>query len=399
VACRFVAAAGPGGFGFLHSRPMSFVDQFKQAWRHQRVLMKHRPDPLHIRALIFLTWAVGMGLLFAVVDGLKDGDLLTRHWWLAQVPGHVLVGLCISLSFFGCFRSFERLASQRTLDTIMGWRDWRSATFFSSFSIGCSLLGLLPGLWLVDLIWVQHGLPDLVGNPVFWREFLMVSVVISIISGLIYRARWKRELLQARATEAQFKLLQGQIEPHFLFNTLANVQSLIDFDPDKAKLMLERFTDYLRASLQQLRRDETSVAQEFGLLEAYLGLMQIRMGGRLQFRFEAGPGTEAAALPPLLVQPLVENAIHHGLEPKIEGGELLVSARREGADLVIEVADSGQGLNGPKRPGRKGNGIAVENIRSRLQGRWGPRASLGLADRPGGGTCATLRLPFTTLQA
>lgn len=194
--------------------------------------------------------------------------------------------------------------------------------------------------------------------------------------------------------------MQAQVEPHFLFNTLANVQSLIDFDPERAKQMLERFTDYLRASLGQLRGDSTTLAQEFGMLGAYLALMQLRMGERLKVELSLPAELGAIALPPLLAQPLVENAIHHGLEPKIAGGTVAVSARRVDGRLWIEVADDGQGLDG-QRPGgqrRSGNGVALDNIRARLAARFGPGASLDLLPRDGGGTLARIQIPATALS-
>jgi len=371
---------------------MTFTEEFAQALRHQRMLMKHRPDRWRFRLLIYGLWTLGFGTFFAVMAGLQRGNLGAPAWWREQVPGNLLVSACVMVCFFLGFRGFERLAPQRWLDTVTGWRDWRSTLFFSGSSIVCALVGVIIGLWFVDRIWSGQNLSQLLGNLGFWRQFLIVSAVISIALGWRYRARWKQEALQARVTEAQLKLLQGQIEPHFLFNTLANVQSLIDFDPERAKLMLERFTDYLRASLGQLRGDSTTLAQEFAMLEAYLGLMQLRMGERLKVELSLPADLGAVALPPLLAQPLVENAIHHGLEPKIAGGTVAVSAKRVEGRLWIEVADDGQGLDAPKRRG--GNGVAVDNIRERLKARFGPSATLELLPRDGGGTLARIQLPL-----
>ncbi|MBI3349258.1 MAG: sensor histidine kinase [Burkholderiales bacterium] len=370
---------------------MTFTEEFTQALRHQRVLMKHRPDRLRVRALIYLLWMLGFGAAFAVLAGLQRGDLGSAAWWRTQVPGNLLVSGCVMVCFFAVYRSFEKLAPQRWLDTIMGWHDWRSGLFFSATSIGCALVGVIIGLWFVDRIWALQNLPDVLRNLGFWRQFLLISAVISVVLSWRYRARWKQERLQARVTEAQLRLLQGQIEPHFLFNTLANVQSLIDFDPGLAKLMLERFTDYLRASLGQLRGDSTTLAQEFAMLEAYLSLMQLRMGERLRVRLDLPAELGGFELPPLLVQPLVENAIHHGLEPKIAGGEVVVSARRKAGMLYIAVEDDGQGMNAPRRRG--GNGVALDNIRARLTARWGVGATLALLPREGGGTRACIHIP------
>ncbi len=371
---------------------MTFAEEFAQGLRQHRTLVKHRNERLRVRLLIYLTWLVGFGLFFATVSGLQSGRIGTAPWWMNDLPGHMVVSFFVTLCFFIGFRGFERLAPQRWLDIITGWRDWRSGLFFSMLSISCSLVGLLIGLAAVDRIWRVGQLERLLAQPGFWTQFLLISALISFFIGMRYRARWKQEMLQARVTEAQLKLLQGQIEPHFLFNTLANVQSLIDFDPERAKLMLERFTDYLRASLGQLRGDSTTLAQEFAMLEAYLGLMQLRMGERLKLELSLPPELGAIELPPLLAQPLVENAIHHGLEPQIAGGTVAVSARRVDGRLCIEVADDGQGLDGPKRRG--GNGVALGNIRARLAARFGPGASLELLPRDGGGTLARIQIPL-----
>lgn len=371
---------------------MSFVAEFAQAWRHQRVLMKHRPDRLRVRLLIYLLWLLGFGLLFAVIHGLQLGRLGTAHWWRKDVPGHLLVSACVTACFFLGFRGFEKLAPQRWLDTVTAWRDWRAGMFYVGASMVCSAVGVVIGLSAVDLVWSMPGWYRAVAQPGFWAQFMGITLLVSFFIGLRYRARWKHEALQARINEAQLRLLQGQIEPHFLFNTLANVQSLIDFDPERAKRMLERFTDYLRASLGQLRGEATTLAQEFALLEAYLALMQLRMGERLRVRLALPAELGSVALPPLLVQPLVENAIHHGLEPQIAGGEVAVTARRDAGRLILDVEDDGQGLDGPRR--RPGNGVALANIRARLAARWGPSATLTLQPRAGGGTLARISIPM-----
>jgi sensor histidine kinase YesM len=127
--------------------------------------------------------------------------------------------------------------------------------------------------------------------------------------------------------------------------------------------------------------------------------MQLRMGERLRVRLALPTELAGFELPPLLIQPLVENAIHHGLEPKVGGGEIVVSARREARALVIDVEDDGQGLDGQRSGGqrRSGNGVALGNIRARLNARWGPTATLELLPRDGGGTLARIHIPSTTL--
>jgi hypothetical protein len=374
---------------------MTFSEEFAQALRNQRLLIKHRTDRWQFRVMIYLTWTLGFGSFFALVAGLQMRNLGSQRWWTEQVPSNMVVSLCVAGSFFVGYRAFERFAPQRWLDAIMGWRDWRSALFFSGTSIGLALIGVIVGMFAIDAIWgIDRPLLKLLSSGVFWRQFFLISAFISVVLTWRYRARWKQEMLQARVTEAQLKLLQGQIEPHFLFNTLANVQSLIDFDPERAKLMLERFTDYLRASLTQLRGDTTTLANEFAMLDAYLALMQLRMGERLRVTLDLPAELRGVELPPLLAQPLVENAIHHGLEPTIAGGTVSVTARSVDGRLLIEVADDGQGLDGPRR--RSGNGLALGNIRARLQARYGSSASLELLPRDGGGTRALIQFPLTS---
>ncbi|MEO3693142.1 sensor histidine kinase [Roseateles paludis] len=380
---------------------MSRFAVFRQALRNQGRLTKHRTDPAWARVAVYLLWLTGFTLVFAVSEGLKHKRLGQELWWTLDLPSHLVLAACITSTFFAAFRSFELGVPARWIDTIMAWRDWRTGLFFSSFSVACSAVGMLIGLRAVDLIWNQQNLPTVTSNGTFWGSFLGVAIIITALAGLLYRARWRREALQARATEAQLKLLQAQIEPHFLFNTLANVQSLIDHDPATAKLMLERFTDYLRASLQQLRHEASTLAQELTMAEAYLSLMQIRMQDRLRFRIECEPDLASQPLPPLLIQPLIENAIHHGLEPQIKGGELVVKAWRAGGELVIDVLDDGRGLDAATRSRRRGNGVALANIRERLQNRWGPQASLVLSqrfpDHTPAGTCARLRVPLSPI--
>ena len=378
---------------------MNLKEQFRQAYRNQRGLKKHRSEPLWIRLVLAQGWTLVFCIGFLLLNASLTSRPLNAAWWARMVPAHILVSVCVMLSFFSLYRGFEKLAPERWLHNIMTWHDWRSTVFFGCYSTICVLIGVGVGNAIMDVIWNGNSMLRLITNPAFWIQFAIVSVVVSVVIGLSYRVRWRREQMQARMTEAQLRLLQGQIEPHFLFNTLANVQSLIDFDPERAKLMLERFTDYLRASLGQLRGDATTLSREFAMLEAYLGLMQLRMGERLRVRLSLPAELADYPVPPLLVQPLVENAIHHGLEPRIEGGEVVVSARVEGGRVCIDVADDGQGLDGPRRPGHRSNGVALANLRERLAARWGDQGMLELRRREGGGTLARLTLPLTTYPA
>ncbi|MBL8346117.1 MAG: histidine kinase [Rubrivivax sp.] len=272
---------------------------------------------------------------------------------------------------------------------VCGWRSWQRTLFFTGVPLLGVALGWPVGVWLAGAdmnVWIGSR----EGNNIIAGTVFM-SVMITFLLHHYFSAKAQKIEAEHRATEAQLRLLQAQIEPHFLFNTLANVHSLIDHDAAKAKAMLGAFTDYLRASLVGLRREEVTLADELALAEAYLRVQASRMEDRLNFRIEVDDTTRRATLLPLLLQPLVENAVHHGLEPKVEGGSIAVCARTEGNSVVVEVRDDGSGLGGPAR---KGAGMALANVRERLAARFGSAASLTVAAAQPG-TLATLRLPLS----
>ncbi|MEH6436166.1 sensor histidine kinase [Massilia sp. DD77] len=192
--------------------------------------------------------------------------------------------------------------------------------------------------------------------------------------------------------EARLRALQAQIEPHFLYNTLANVVSLIDSQPATARRMLERFIDYLRAGLAASRAEHATLGSELDLAGAYLDVLGVRLGGRLRWRIELDAGLRALPMTPMLLQPLVENAIMHGIEPKLEGGEIVLRARLDGAMLCVEVCDSGQGLR--TATPRPGGGVGLANLRERLRQLAG---QLQLLENPAGGVTARLLLPLSTV--
>jgi sensor histidine kinase YesM len=202
----------------------------------------------------------------------------------------------------------------------------------------------------------------------------------------------RAETIARQAMQAQLQLLQAQIEPHMLFNTLANLQGLIAIDPDRAVHMLDQLIQYLRATLTSSRAEATTLEHEFALIEAYLGLMSVRMGGRLAYRLDLPVALRAQQVPPMLLQPLVENAMIHGLEPSVDGGEITVVARRRDSALELTVRDTGLGLDAAAaKPGTR---LGVANTRERLQGLYGERARLDLLPAQPQGTVARLTLPL-----
>ena len=205
---------------------------------------------------------------------------------------------------------------------------------------------------------------------------------------------WTRERLaqsERVGAEARLKLLQAQIEPHFLFNTLANLRVLIGLDPERAQVMLGHLDGYLRATLASTRNDKCTLAEEFALLRGYLEIIAIRMGPRLAYSLDLPPALAAAKLPPMLLQPLVENAIKHGLEPSVDGGKLRVSANAEGKQLVLVVDDNGLGFGAAST---SGTGVGLLHVKERLAAVYGNAASAEIAEAGGGGVRITLRLPW-----
>ncbi len=240
----------------------------------------------------------------------------------------------------------------------------------------------------------------------FTPQQVTTSFIISLCISLVLAAIWRRRLdelaaqmalaeergrveaAERTAVQANLRALQAQIEPHFLFNTLANVVGLIHPQPDTAKLMLEKFISYLRASLAATREQETSLGTEFQLMANYLAILQIRMGDRLQVDIDLPGDLATLHMPSMLLQPLLENAIKHGLEPKIEGGKVALQARREGDSLRIIVSDTGLGFNGATSPG-----IGLRNVRERLDKLFGGKASLTIEENDSGGTRVVLVIP------
>jgi LytS/YehU family sensor histidine kinase len=194
---------------------------------------------------------------------------------------------------------------------------------------------------------------------------------------------------EKQSLAAQLRLLQAQIEPHFLFNSLANVAALIEADPKLAGTLLDALIRYLRSSLQRTRAEGGSLGDEVALLTAYLDVLKIRMGDRLGYAFDIPRELLQMDFPPMLLQPLVENAIRHGLEPKVTGGRVQVTASAESGLLRIHVADDGIGL--ARAPGE---GVGLSNIRARLAALYGPQARLVVSSGVGAGVTATLELPL-----
>jgi signal transduction histidine kinase len=243
----------------------------------------------------------------------------------------------------------------------------------------------------------------------FWG--LMVSALAFSVAFVVYFSqRGKAESLANEVTQAQLMLLQSQLEPHMLFNTLAHLRALIGQDTARAHAMLDHLNDYLRTTLQATRLPMHQalhpLGDEFSRLGDYLSLMAIRMGPRMAFELDLPPALTTAPVPRFILQPLVENAIRHGLEPQVSGGRIEVQARAEGAQLLLTVRDNGSGISElaladaayPLQAGTAPAGQAwgLNHVRQRLHTLYGPRAGMSITPLPTGGTCVVLTLPLTT---
>jgi two-component sensor histidine kinase len=268
--------------------------------------------------------------------------------------------------------------------------------------VGGIVTGWVAGCAIASFLCTTWGLWD-GPPPARGMADLRASVLITVVAGLagtfyfysLNKARYLERKMgeaQQHATEARLKLLETQLEPHMLFNTLANLRALITADPPRAQQMLDHMIAYLRATLDASRATTHSLQTEFDRLRDYLALMSVRMGPRLAFTLDLPAGLATANVPALLLQPLVENAIQHGLEPQVEGGRIDVSAHRQGTLLVLRVVDTGAGL-GPAA--RHGAGFGLHQVRQRLAALYGDGARLDLASA-GTGTQATLTFPLAT---
>jgi signal transduction histidine kinase len=372
---------------------MSSTSILRRAWRSLWELRPQHDVPTGARLAVISLLALALALGLMSIVGIV-GRVDRPNWWWASLLPNVGISLCILHTLFGVLRLAEKLLPAPLVERMSDLRDLRAGLALGAIAFCGLALGTTLGFSIV-LTLVGFALTEMFASPPAALMKIAVSLLFLMAANWAWwRSRLRRQQLQNEALEARLRLLQGQIEPHLLFNTLANVQSLMDYDPPRAKRMLETFSGYLRAGLSQLRQTDSTLGAELAMAHSYLSLLQIRMEERLQFSIEASEEARAAPMPALMLQPLVENAIHHGLEPKLDGGSVAVSAVIAAGRLVIRVSDDGMGLDTPSRRLQPGAGMALANLRSRLQTRFGTDASLALRPGAAGGTDAVLELPL-----
>jgi LytS/YehU family sensor histidine kinase len=204
----------------------------------------------------------------------------------------------------------------------------------------------------------------------------------------ILRAEAERHQMEKSVLEARLALMQAQVEPHFLFNTLANVQHLVETDPASASRMLDSLIRYLRAALPQMREAATNLGREVDMARAFLDIHRVRMGSRLDFAIEVPEDLKCRAFPPMMLISLVENAIKHGVDPCCECGSITIRAADDEGRLKVSVADTGEGVST-----KKGGGVGLTNIRERLKALYGGRAALVLEENAPRGVVASIEVP------
>jgi hypothetical protein len=205
----------------------------------------------------------------------------------------------------------------------------------------------------------------------------------------LHQTRISRVEIDKQMAEARLQLLQAQIEPHFLFNSLASVKRLYESEPDRGRSLLQNLGTYLRTAISRARLREVRLDEEIALALSFLAIFQVRMGSRLRVKVEMPGEVERALIPPLMIGTLVENAIKHGIGPRASGGIVTLTARRDAEFVEVAVADDGVGFRA-----RSGRGVGLANIRSRLETSFAGAGSLELAANPTGGVTATIRLPW-----
>ena len=345
------------------------------------MVMKSAKEHLTIKTVIkFFLYTVGFNTLIAIfLTGIQFGDGFLINFTISQ---------CIGLSICTCV-----LIAHLFFDnTGPLFKAILVAAALIIGSLGGSYLGSVVSELSPNILFEKHGLIQLLFLGVMFGSiityFFSSREQIAESQAQIQEEKIKRLTSEKKAAEANLKLLQAQIEPHFLFNTLSNVLSLLDTNPQKGKSMLVDFIQYLRASLSKIRDEQATLGQEMDMIRAYLSIFKVRMGDRLNYKIDLPQHLSAIFFPPMLIQPLVENAIKHGLEPRVDGGEILISGIEKDGFLRLAVADTGGGLIEQRE-----FGMGLANIRERLQSLYGESGRLILEENQPHGLKATIEVP------
>jgi Histidine kinase len=348
--------------------------------------MKH---PQHLTPLTHLLPAVVLNSVIALGITVFGEHNFASNFVFSQCIG-LSIGLLIHLA-----------SSALISDYALHWRRLAAIVPVSA------VVGLLAGSALADWLTQSNSLGYWSSQPRKAFGFLTISLVAGaaltyffVSRGQLAVERQNAEAARRLAAESRLKLLQTQLEPHMLFNTLANLRVLIPLEPARAQTMLDHLIAYLRATLSASQATTHTLQTEFDRLNDYLELMAVRMGTRLQYAMHLPAELAGVEIPTLLLQPLVENAIAHGLEPKVEGGSITVSAAKHGTTLQLVVQDTGLGFDftrpAPPPTPAPGRGYGLAHVRDRLQTLYGAAATIKFVAVSVGGTRASIEIPLNS---
>ncbi|HEX8690800.1 MAG TPA: histidine kinase [Longimicrobium sp.] len=356
-----------------------------------------RPRRLHPLLVLFLVWTC-VGLFFGarryINVFLFDGRLLTDLRPLAANLFDAYFWAPVTLLVFWLVRRFRF--------TRRGWP--LAVLVHVVMALSLAFVSVLLNIWFSHVLWPNR--------PATFRDYFQLPfyiniqwyVVITIVWYAIeYARRYHDREVQAaqlgtRLAEARLEALKMQIQPHFLFNTLHSISELVHEDAEAADRMITRLGDLLRLTVDNAQTHEVTLAQEMEFLEAYLEIQRTRFQDTLEVELSIAPDTLDALVPNLVLQPLVENAIRHGVGARGGVGRIAVSAAREGDRLTLEVRDNGAGLSAAPGP-RAREGVGVSNTRARLEQMYGARQRFELKNGSGGGAVATVTIPFRLAPA
>ncbi|MGH9384507.1 MAG: sensor histidine kinase [Vicinamibacterales bacterium] len=329
----------------------------RSLWSLQADRTATLPYILAMNVVLWSSWALFAPIAFALGRRFP----FDREGWRRALVAHVPAALVVTSAHLVLVGT-GRFGLQRLFGVNAEWGPTVVDAFFRTLDFE------LPAYWA--LVGLQHATD-------YYRQA---------------RAREVRAArLETRLIEAQLQALQRQLHPHFLFNTLHAISTLVHRDPEKADAMIERLSDLLRVTLSKVGVQEVTLAEEFEYLRAYLDIEQVHFGDRLEIEYGIDVAALDARVPTLVLQPLAENAVRHGLEPHAGRAVLTIEARREGHRLRLRVRDTGKGLAG--KPARL-DGVGLSNTRARIERLYGAEAGLELREHPAGGVVVDLALPL-----
>jgi two-component system, LytTR family, sensor kinase len=359
--------------------------------------MLNRPliRPIWFRVLIFFGFWTVIGLSFAsqfYLSSPKFGNAISWGQAVIWALGDWYVWAILSLPIIWLARNFPLARGEWLRNGLIHLA--ASGLFSLLYMVLRAWLGLWQSAWAGQTITFMEAFA-----PLFLKTFhfnlLIYWVIVSVTHAFDYYRKFQERELQASDLEkslAQAKLqaLQMQLNPHFLFNTLHAISALMHKDVDAAERMIARLSDLLRYALESTDAQEVPLEQELTFLERYLEIEKTRFGERLTLSMKIDPGTLRAQVPNLVLQPLVENAIRHGIEPHAKPGRIEICATREREMLKFEIRDNGAGLT----TSHLEEGVGLSNTRARLEQLYGDKHQLNIENSPGGGVRVDLSIPF-----